>query len=96
MNGQIRADSLFLGLTRPTLLFGVSYVFAIVNVMLCFCLFAATHDFKFIFGIIPMHGVGYYFCSKEPLFIELFQVKVSKCMRSRNRMYHGCNSYDPN
>lgn len=94
MNGQIKADTLFLGLTRPPMLFGVSYAFTLLNFLLCIILYLIYVQFKFIFLIFPIHLVGYYLCSKEPLFIELIQIKVSKCMSVPNKSHYKSNCYD--
>ena len=94
MSGSVQADSLFVGLTRPPMLFGVSYLFAVLNVIISMMFYILTSEFKYLMSILPVHAVGYYICNKEPLFIELFRVKSSKCSRSKNRFYHGANSYD--
>lgn len=91
----IKVDPLFLGLTRPPMLFGVSYMFALFNGLICMLGYIVTVDFKFLIAMFPIHAIGYYICSKEPLFIELFQVRAQKCSKSKNKFIHGANSYDP-
>lgn len=92
---KVKADPLFVGLTRPPQLFGVSYTFFIVNGLLSMMLYIGTSNFKYIAMAVPIHFIGFYFCSKEPLFIEIFKVRADKCSRCKNRFYHGANSYDP-
>lgn len=94
MAGIVRADMLFVGLTRPPMIFGVSYTFALINFMICLVGYIITTKFTLLVAIFPVHAIGYYICSKEPLFIDLFMVKSSKCSRSRNKLFHGVNSYD--
>ena len=94
MSGVVKADPLFVGLTRPPLLFGVSYTFAILNGMVGMLGYISSSDIRYLIVIAPIHAVGYYLCSKEPLFIDLFKVKLEKCSKSRNKIYHGANSYD--
>lgn len=94
MTGLVRADPLFIGLTRPPMLLGVSYTFAVINGMLCMMLYISTTNFKYLAAMFPIHALGYYLCSKEPLFIELFRIRAEKCSRSRNKIFHGANSYD--
>lgn len=46
MSGTVGTDSLFLGLTRPPLLFGVSYTFAVLNLiisLLAFVIWKSSH-----------------------------------------------------
>ncbi len=95
MPGELQSDPLFVGLTRPPMLFGVSYTFALLNAFICMFTYVVTSDFHYLAILFPMHLVGYFFCSKDPLFLDLFKIKLQKCSRSKNRFYHGANSYDP-
>lgn len=94
-SGIVGADPLFVGLTRPPMLLGVSYLFFLANVFIAMIGFIATSDIRFVAMALPIHMIGRYFCSKEPLFIELYRIKADKCSRCVNRFYHGANSYDP-
>ncbi|QKX01380.1 type IV secretion system protein VirB3 [Wolbachia endosymbiont of Cruorifilaria tuberocauda] len=92
--GSIQINQLFKGLTRPAMLFGVSYTFAILNVLICMLIFINTNDLRTFLVLFAIHGLGYIASAKEPLFIELFMVKLRKCSRCLNRFYYGANSYD--
>ena len=96
MSGQISADPLFLGLTRPPLLLGVSYTFAALNGIVSLLAFIITSQFFYLLVLLPgMHMVGWFVCLKEPRSIELMIARFSKCNICRNRYYHGgTNSYD--
>lgn len=90
----VKIDPLFVGLTRPTLFFGVSQSFGMVNGMGMLMGFIQTSDMRvFLLGII-IHLIGYIACNKEPLIIELFMKRLEKCSKCRNKGYHGTNSYD--
>ncbi len=95
MSNQIKAAPLFVGLTRPPMLFGVSYNFAVINGMISMMSYIMTSNFIYFAMMFPMHLVGYYLCSKEPLFIELFLNKNKNCPRCWNFTHHKGNSYDP-
>jgi type IV secretion system protein VirB3 len=97
MSGSVSTDSLFLGLTRPPMLFGVSYVFAVLNIMISLITFVLSNNFKVLLVVMPtIHMVAYFICLKEPRAIELFIAKNSKCNICKNRFYYkGTNSYDP-
>ncbi len=95
MSNEVKVDALFVGLTRPPMLLGVSYNFVVFNVFICMTLYIEFAEFKYFALMLPMHLIGYHFCSKEPLFIELFRIKSAKCPRRRNTLYHNGNSYDP-
>ncbi|MFT6331758.1 MAG: type IV secretion system protein VirB3 [Lentimonas sp.] len=96
MSGSIGADPLFLGLTRPPMLMGVSYTLATLNLLISLLAFIITSKFIYLLVILPaVHGVFWLLCLKEPRAMELFLVKNSKCSICRNKLYHGgTNSYD--
>ncbi|MCD6035503.1 MAG: type secretion system protein VirB3 [Rickettsiales bacterium] len=93
--GELQTDPLFVGLTRPPMFFGVSYMYTVLNAMICMLLFINTERLMILFVGLPiLHGIGYFICFKEPLFIELFMVKMQRCNKCRNKFFHGANSYD--
>ena len=96
MSGTIGTDALFLGLTRPPMLLGVSYTFAALNGITSLMAFVLTEQFFYLFILLPgLHLAAWFICLKEPRAIELFIARMSKCNVCRNRMYHGgTNSYD--
>ena len=95
MSNTLKADQLFVGLTRPSMLFGVSYNFAIINAMLSMMTYIMTSNFMYFAMMFPLHFLGYYLCSKEPLFIELILNKNQHFPRCWNYTIHKGNSYDP-
>ncbi|ETO91782.1 MAG: type IV secretion system protein VirB3 [Candidatus Xenolissoclinum pacificiensis L6] len=93
--GTLETDSLFKGLTRPAMLFGVSFTFTGMNAMLTLSLFIFTKNvFVLVFLLPVIHTIGYVVCFSEPLFMELFIIRNQKCNKCRNVSYHGANSYD--
>jgi type IV secretion system protein VirB3 len=57
-------------------------------------MYIMTTKFLYLVIAFPIHGIGCYICSKEPLFIELFKVRAEKWSRCKNKFFHGANSYD--
>jgi type IV secretion system protein VirB3 len=96
MSGTIGTNPLFLGLTRPPLIVGVSYTFAALNGIISVLAFIITSSFIYLFVVLPfIHMIGWFICLKEPRAIELAIAKFSKCNICRNRYYYGnVNSYD--
>jgi type IV secretion system protein VirB3 len=93
--GELESDMLFLGLTRPSMIFGVSYLVVMTYFLIGAMGFVLTSDFRFFFGMIPIHLGAYVMSQKEPLFMELFMIRQQKCNKCKNRFYHGLtNSYD--
>jgi type IV secretion system protein VirB3 len=95
MSNDVKTDSLFLGLTRPPMLFGASYDFVLLNLMLCMMLYMTLKSFIYLFMMMPLHLVGYYFSSIDPRFISLFLNRNKNCPKVWNFIYHKGNSYDP-
>ncbi len=94
-SGELEVDMLFLGLTRPSMIFGVSYTVVMAYFFTCMMYFVATSDFKGFFAMPILHGFAYVMSEKEPLFLELFMIKQQRCNKCKNRLYHGLtNSYD--
>jgi len=78
------------------MIFGVTYTYVFLNMFGTLMYFIASSDFKVIIFSIFMHGASYVICLREPLLLDLLVLKLSKCSRCRNKMYHGYkNSYDP-
>lgn len=95
--GRLSSDPLFQGLTRPTMIMGVSYMYFVINAIVCMILFINSQNFKVLLMVAPVvHLIGYLICLKEPRAIELFIIKMAKGYKCVNRGYHGfTNSYDP-
>lgn len=91
---DIGADPLFVGLTRPTLIFGVSIQYAMLNMIVSVVGFIQTSDFRVVFAACILHAIGYILCFKEPRFMELYINKFQRCNQCSNKMYYGANSYD--
>jgi len=93
--GELEVDMVFLGLARPSMLFGVSYTVAIANFLTCMMYFVMTSDLRGFLALPMIHGLAYFMSQREPLFLELFMIKQQKCNRCKNKIYHGMtNSYD--
>ena len=93
--GELEVDMLFLGLTRPAMLFGVGYTVVMANFLVCMFYFILTSEFKGFAALPIIHGIAYLASQKEPLFLELFMLKQQRCNKCKNKYYHGmANSYD--
>lgn len=94
--GKIEADPLFLGLTRPSMILGVTYVYAALNAIGSVMAFIITSNFIYLLVMMPtLHGIAYFICLKEPLMIELCIMKFGKFNMCPNKTFHGgANSYD--
>lgn len=96
-SGRLTSDPLFQGLTRPTMIMGVSYMYFVINAVISMITFINTQNFTILLVVAPtVHLIGFLICLKEPRAIELFIIKMSKGYKCVNRGFHGfTNSYDP-
>ena len=73
-NQGLTADTLFVGLTRPSMLFGVTYSAMIINVVLTMEAFIVTKNLLWLLSFIPIHGLLVLVCLYEPRFFDLVQL----------------------
>ena len=97
---QVDVDPLFVGMTRPPLVWGVPMEFFGIN----FILFgigmigfaSLTGKLVFILWIcLPLHIIGYIATEKEPHWMSIYMTKITKCAPTRNKMFWKSNSYKP-
>jgi type IV secretion system protein VirB3 len=93
MSGNLSSDPLFVGLTRPTMVFGVSISYAMLNMIVSVVYFINTSSIMILPIALIIHAVGYILCFKEPRFMEIYLNKLSRCNNCPNRSYFGANSY---
>ncbi|MCC8368835.1 type IV secretion system protein VirB3 [Rickettsia endosymbiont of Polydrusus tereticollis] len=93
MAGNLSSDPLFVGLTRPAMIFGVSIKFAALNMITSMTLFIWNNGIAVLFVAGALHLIGYIICFKEPRFIELYLNKLSRTSQCPNKFYYGANSY---
>lgn len=93
MDAGLSRDPLFVAMTRPQLLGGVTYSFAVINAVLSLEFFLVTKSaWVFLFALV-VHGVGFLACLKEPRIFDLWLVRLARCPRVRNYKFWRCNSY---
>ncbi|WP_341763986.1 VirB3 family type IV secretion system protein [Candidatus Tisiphia endosymbiont of Beris chalybata] len=93
MTGRLSSDPLFVGLTRPAMIFGVSIKFFALNMIIAMTLFIQSNSIMNLFVAFVIHIIGYIICFKEPRFVEIFLNKSSRCSQCPNRSFYGANSY---
>lgn len=94
MDGLDR-DILFVGLTRPQMLLGVTYPYAIANAIVTTELFLVFRSVWVLVGAVVVHLIGWLACLRDPHIFDLWLTKVQRCPRVRNYRLWRCNSYRP-
>jgi type IV secretion system protein VirB3 len=91
----LERDIVFSALTRPQMFAGVSYSFFVLNLVATTEVFLITHSIWAIAAAVVFHAFGYLMCLREPRWLDLWILKVSRCPRVPNFNHWRCNSYSP-
>ena len=88
-------DILFVALTRPQMLLGVPFGFAVANAVITTELFLIFQSFLVLLIALIVHAVGWLACLRDPRVFDLWLVKARRCPRVANHRLWRCNSYRP-
>ena len=92
---ELDRDPLFVALTRPQMLLGVTYGYAIGNAIVTTELFLLFKSVWVLAVALVLHVAGWLACLRDPRIFNLWIVKVQRCPRVRNYRLWRCNSYRP-
>src|SRR5258708_17245128 len=70
-NAGLIADPLFIGATRPSMLWGVTYSAVMLNAMCIMELFLLTKNLLMLLLSAPIHGVCMLLCARDARFFDL-------------------------
>ena len=88
-------DILFVALTRPQMLLGVPYGYAVVNAVVTTELFLVFQSLFVLPVAVVLHAVGWLACLRDPRVFSLWLVRAQRCPRVPNYRLWRCNSYRP-
>ena len=71
VNTEPAADPLFLGATRPPMRWGVTYAALLFNLVCTMEAFLLTRNLLTLTLCIPVHGVCWLLCARDPRFFDL-------------------------
>lgn len=92
--GLVR-QPLFAALTRPQMLWGVTYPYFVANLILSTEAFLLARSIVAIGLFALVHAVGYMTCLTEPRRFDLYLVRLARARRVPNAALWGGNSYRP-
>ena len=92
---SVTTDPLFVGLTRPTMVFGVQFEAFVINGMFTAVVFLATGNPLYLAIGLPVHGIAYAISLNEPRAFSLFFLWLMSKSKCQNRGYWKVNSYSP-
>ena len=91
----LKSDPIFSALTRPQMIWGVTYTWAVFNLIVTLEGFLLTRSFWVFLLAFVLHDIGYVGCINEPRFFDLWIAKLSRCPRIPNHRFWGANAYRP-
>ncbi|WP_431113166.1 type IV secretion system protein VirB3 [Variovorax paradoxus] len=97
-NTGLVADTLFVGMTRPSMVWGVTYSAMMFNVVMTTESFIVTKNLAWLLAFVPMHGLLYLLCLYEPRIFELLQLwgrTRGVAWLAGNLRHWRANSYSP-
>lgn len=93
----IVAVPLAVGLTRPSLKFGVPYEALVLNLMVSVLALVLSQNLVWLAICLPIHAVCYLVCLKDPRTFELLLLWIITTLRTLviTRHYWSASSYSP-
>ena len=88
-------DILFLGLTRPVMVFGVTYTFLVVNLLVVGLVFIWSGNLWALLLAAPIHLAGYVTLLRDPRRFDVWFVRLRYALPAQTRFFWGANSYRP-
>ncbi len=93
-------EQLFTGLTRPRLLLGVPiqmlFVYGFIAALAAMYIDSLLGQFwVFLFIVLPSYGLARLATDYDVNWMNILQVKITKCQRSPNHKYWKANSFRP-
>lgn len=87
-------DPLFIAMTRPPMIMGVTFLFMGLNIFAVAFVFVITKNLLHLLFMVPIHLVGYLICLKDPQLLDVIVKKAQKTSGVTNRKFWSGNSYE--
>lgn len=96
-NEGLISDPLFVGLTRPPMLWGVTYSAFLLNTIVTMQAFVWTHNLIYLLMFVPVHLVCFAICKKDPRTFDIFLLwaRTKGASLLGNGYFWGSSSYTP-
>jgi type IV secretion system protein VirB3 len=92
---ELETDVLFAGATRPAMIFGASFDFAIINVFTAAMALIATGNPLYMLMALPIHAIGFIVCLNDPQFFSVMKCWIILISTCPNRWFWGKSTYNP-
>ena len=90
-------DTLYVGLTRPAMKWGVSYAALLINVVVTMELFLVTQNLLTLLLALPFHGLCMLACARDARYFELWVLwaRTQGMSHLANARFWRASSYAP-
>ena len=92
---ELKVSPLVVPLTRPTMSWGVPRGAFLAQLMGVCTIFVLSHHLLMFLLLIVTHPILYMLTIRDPYFVEILRVKLTKTMPVRNKWFWGANSFSP-
>jgi type IV secretion system protein VirB3 len=92
---DVYTDELFVGLTRPTTMWGIPYTAFVIEFMAATLVFLAIGNPLYLLLAAPIHGVLYAISASDPGAFDALFMWLKTIGRSRNSRFWGGASFSP-
>lgn len=92
---DVYTDVLFVGLTRPTTVWGIPYTAFVIEFMTTAIVFLAVGNPLYLLLAAPIHGVLYLISSNDPGAFDSVFMWMKTIGRCRNSRFWGAASFSP-
>jgi type IV secretion system protein VirB3 len=96
-NAGVVADPLFVGMTRPPMRFGVTYMALLLNLVVTMEAFLLTRNLLLLLIAVPLHGLSALLCARDARIFELLLLwaRTRFLAYFANARYWKASSYSP-
>lgn len=94
-NQDVHTDPLFVGLTRPAVVFGIHYYAFVAEVLIAAIIFLAVGNPFYLLLVLPIHGVLYLVSNNDPGKFGALAIWSKTIARSQNTAFWGAASFSP-
>ena len=91
---ELRINPIFVGLTRPAMMMGITLDYLSVCFMIAVSAFIAANSIKYLLLYVPLHIFGWIACKVDHNIFRLLAKKM-EFINVPNKKIWGCQSYEP-
>lgn len=97
-NDGLIEDTLFVGLTRPPMIFGVTYTAFVLNSIVSMESFIVSNNLLYLLIFLPIHFVCYAICKNDPRTFDIFMLwaRTKGASFVGSALFWKCSTYSPN